>query len=127
MKKTILSPVLEQGRVNAGPFASPAGVTWGVFQAPVNSGRTIRIISSGSVDDIPEGAGWEHVSCSVVEDQGNPPTWQEMCRVKDLFWTDEETVLQFHPRKEDYVNQHPGVLHLWKPPWKIHLPPKALI
>ena len=33
---------------------------------------------------------------------------------KDLFWLPEETVVQYHPAKADYVNTHPYVLHLWK-------------
>jgi hypothetical protein len=63
----------------------------------------------------PELAGWEHVSVSVVTHKGTRlPTWNEMCRVKDLFWEDTETVVQFHPPKADYVNTHPHVLHLWR-------------
>jgi len=42
------------------------------------------------------------------------PTWEEMCRVKDLFWEKNQTVIQFHPDESEYVNEHPGCLHLWK-------------
>lgn len=35
--------------------------------------------------------------------------------IKEQWWTDEETVVQYHPRKADYVNHHPNVLHLWRP------------
>lgn len=34
--------------------------------------------------------------------------------MKDLFWSEDETVIQFHPPKSEYVNQHPYVLHLWR-------------
>lgn len=38
-----------------------------------------------------------------------------MCFVKDLFWSDDECVIQFHPPHSDYVNYHPHCLHLWNP------------
>lgn len=37
-----------------------------------------------------------------------------MCQVKDLFWDPEDWVVQFHPAHSEYVNNHPGVLHLWR-------------
>ena len=36
------------------------------------------------------GGGWEHVSVSY---RRKTPTWDEMCRVKELFFNDDETVL----------------------------------
>jgi hypothetical protein len=36
-----------------------------------------------------------------------------MCWVKDLFFDDDEWVLQFHPPKDKNINIHPYVLHLW--------------
>lgn len=51
-----------------------------------------------------------------------------MCEVKQLFWDDEETVLQFHPKKSQYINVHPYVLHLWKQTGADYpLPPSELI
>jgi hypothetical protein len=38
-----------------------------------------------------------------------------MCRIKDLFFDDEDWVVQFHPARSEYVNHHPYTLHLWKP------------
>jgi hypothetical protein len=35
--------------------------------------------------------------------------------VKDLFWELEDWVVQFHPAQSEYVNHHPGCLHLWRP------------
>lgn len=55
--------------------------------------------------------GWEHVSVSL----GNRcPTWDEMCFVKNLFWDEEDMVIQFHPAKSEYINLHPYALHLWR-------------
>lgn len=58
--------------------------------------------------------GWEHVSVSLPESPKKCPSWDEMCIVKKLFWDDDECVVQFHPQESEYVNIHPGVLHLWK-------------
>jgi len=69
----------------------------------------LRIIAN---DASRESAWWEHVSVSTPE---RCPTWAEMCFVKDLFWGEDELVVQFHPRKIDYVNCHPHTLHLWRP------------
>lgn len=60
-----------------------------------------------------DGMGWEHVSVSISKKRC--PTWEEMCMVKDLFWDEQDTVIQYHPAKDDYVNMHPRVLHLWRP------------
>ncbi len=111
---------IENYRVMTGPFASAPGKNWGQFMV-----GPLRIISSGATDDNPESAGWEHVSVSVA---GRVPTWDEMCSVKELFWADEECVIQFHPPKSEYVNTHPYVLHLWRRPgYEPERPPRALI
>lgn len=55
--------------------------------------------------------GWEHVSVSYSK---RTPTWDEMCKVKDMFWNDNETVVQYHPPKSEYVNLHEHCLHLWR-------------
>lgn len=68
------------------------------------------------------GGGWDHVSVSF---NNRTPTWDEMAEVKRMFFHAHETVIQFHPREEDYVNDHPNCLHLWRnqdaetilPPW----------
>ena len=55
--------------------------------------------------------GMEHVS---VQLQRKLPTWEEMCEIKDIFWSEEEMVVQIHPRKSEYVNITEA-LHLWRP------------
>lgn len=74
---------------------------------------TIQVIASS-------GLGWEHVSITLRDNKKGKfvertPTWQEMCYLKDMFWSDDETVVQYHPPKSDYVNNHPYCLHLWRP------------
>lgn len=64
--------------------------------------------------------GWEHVSVSLItinelHQIERCPRWNEMCFIKNLFFNEDETVLQYHPAKKDYVNIHPYVLHLWRP------------
>ena len=71
----------------------------------LRSGAMARVIFSN-------GDGWEHVSMSL---KTRTPTWEEMCELKELFWTDDDVVVQYHPRRVDYVNLHPHCLHLWAP------------
>lgn len=69
--------------------------------------------------------GWEHLSVSMPN---KTPSWDQMCRMKDIFWNDDETCVQFHPKKEDYVNNHPHCLHIWKPVnEKLPIPPSILV
>ena len=56
--------------------------------------------------------GWEHVSVELCARR--LPTWEEMCIIKDIFWDDEEEVVQIHPKKSQYVNMTEA-LHLWRP------------
>lgn len=41
------------------------------------------------------------------------PTWMEMCELKDLFFYENETAVQVHPPKREYVNLVSNCLHLW--------------
>ena len=59
------------------------------------------------------GGGWEHVS--VCPKNGTMPRWDDMCLIKDLFWDEEDCVIQYHPPKSEYVNNVPNCLHLWRP------------
>jgi hypothetical protein len=69
--------------------------------------------------------GWEHVSIST---KIRCPTWEEMCFIKDLFWDDEDQVIQYHPPKSAYINCHPYCLHLWRPIGReLIRPPSILI
>ena len=58
--------------------------------------------------------GWEHISISPKK-KFKLPTWNDMCQVKDIFFNDNEEVLQLHPKKSEYVNVRENCLHLWKP------------
>jgi len=73
---------------------------------------------------------WDHVSISINDEKkkfSRLPTWEEMNFVKRAFWEDDETVVQFHPKKSQYVNIG-QVLHLWKKQnTEYELPPAELI
>jgi hypothetical protein len=71
------------------------------------------------------GQGWEHVSVSTIE---RVPRWDEMQTIKEMFFHDDEVVMQLHPAKENYINNHPHCLHLWRPiDVQIPIPPAFLV
>lgn len=71
--------------------------------------------------------GWQHVSVSV-QSSSQPPSWAIMCKVKDLFWEPEDCVVQYHPPRSQYINCHPGVLHLWRSlDSNFPMPPKEFV
>jgi hypothetical protein len=77
-----------------------------------------------------DGEGWEHVSITLSSTKRSVercPTWEEMCHIKSLFWSDDDIVLQLHPAKADYVNNHPYCLHLWRPVNKTIPVPDSLL
>jgi hypothetical protein len=56
------------------------------------------------------------------------PNWRKRCFIKDVFWDEEDVVIQSHPKKSEYVNRHDKCLHLWRPVGtEIPMPPKALV
>lgn len=64
-----------------------------------------------------EGGLMEHVSISSYRKR-QLPSWDDMCRLKKMFFRDDEMVVQIHPEAERYlhgVNGLGNVLHLWRP------------
>ena len=59
------------------------------------------------------GCGWDHVSVAPLK-SNYMPTWDDMCAVKDLFFKDDEAVIQIHPPKDEYINNKENCLHLWR-------------
>lgn len=107
----------------------------GAFDLPsIEPGWRLAIIASDGTQDPPL-PQWEHVSIHAWRDVGTKhgvqercPTWREMCFVKGEFWDDEDVVIQYHPRKSEYVNCHPFTLHLWRPVNEvIPTPPSILV
>lgn len=92
-------------------YNTSPGSPFGMFRIPgrAANGRELRVIAVDGQE-----TGWEHVSVSIEGRRDQCPSWPEMCAVKALFWDTNEAVIQFHPPELDYVNFHPGCLHLWK-------------
>lgn len=96
----------------------PGDETCGAFIVTLKHKQMVRAIASA-------GMGWEHVSVSRKD---RCPTWDEMCQVKDLFWDEDDCVVQFHPPKAEYVNFHENCLHLWRPiGWDIRTPNRVMV
>ena len=94
------------------------GLTNGAAKVDGPFNRQLTIVFS-------DGLGWEHVSVSTP---GRCPNWDEMTFVKYLFWSPDDAVMQLHPPRSSYVNQHPHCLHLWRPQGvAIPLPPSILV
>lgn len=103
--------VPEKYRVLTGKLGSNASYgNTGQFELFIGKpGKKIKVLIIASC-----GFGWEHVSVSIPLAK-RCPTWEEMCEVKSIFWSDDDCVIQFHPPKEDYVSLHNYCLHLWRP------------
>ncbi len=124
--KAMTGKLLESYRITSGPLASIRAYGFnGLFNIPVFDGPDkpnilLRVICS-------DGRGWDHVSVSIPGAE-RCPSWEEMCLVKELFFRDEETVIQFHPKRSAYVNFHPYTLHLWRrQDTTVELPPSDMI
>ena len=89
----------------------------GVFVVPYGSYKLFVICS--------DGGGWDHVSVSL---KNRVPNWHEMNKIKELFFDDEETCVQFHPKKSEYINNCEMCLHIWKKQNnEYQLPPSLMV
>lgn len=98
---------LNKHRVRRGAYASSEADGFnGAFGFNIpGEARMVCVIAS-------DGEGWKHVSVSFGQVSAKTPSWEVMCAIKDLFFEPEDVVIQLHPKKSDYVNNHPGCLHL---------------
>jgi hypothetical protein len=114
---------IERYRERSGFFRSQTGDDFGLFVIPGPCGTDLKVIFSSGDPTI--GVEWQHASVST---RNRCPNWQEMCFVKELLWDPEETVMQLHPPRSQWINNHPFVLHLWKPNnVEIPLPPPITV
>src|SRR3954469_13784025 len=103
-------------------FPVPPGQPGGYFEIPFS--RTSAILRVVATSAAP-GVDWEHVSVSLRK---RTPNWFEMDFIKDIFWLETETVLQFHVPKSEHINCHPNCLHLWRPvKFAVPLPPPGMV
>lgn len=87
-------------------FEHKHGDPFGWFVIPTKPNGPTLFVMVAPADET-----WQHVSVSRGD---RFPTWEEMCMVKDLFFDEEEVVVQFHPRKSQYVSLAKNCLHLWR-------------
>lgn len=103
---------------------NPVGTNNGYFMIPVGNKDNMQLCCLAS-----DGLGWDHVSVQVLEKgKEKIPSWEVMEFVRQIFWGPDATVVQIHPPNDDYVNNHPCVLHLWR--WQgemTHRPPSELV
>lgn len=73
------------------------------------------------------GGGWEHVSIAPYK-RSYVPSWADMCNLKNMFFKNDEVAVQYHPAKDEYVNNVSNCLHLWRPiNTKLPTPPPILV
>ncbi len=117
---------LEKYRIRGGEWGTESGERCGAFLVPSPVGSASLRILACSADAQGNESDWDHASVSVGGSR--TPNWREMCFVKDLFWREDEVVMQLHVAKDDHVNRHEYCLHLWRPAREaIPLPPKEMV
>ncbi len=76
---------------------------------------------------------WEHVSVVARLRHGGHrkmriPTYEEMRRVKLIFWEPEEVAMELHVGEADHISVNNYVLHIWRPIGQtIPTPPKIYV
>lgn len=69
--------------------------------------------------------GWEHLSVSF---KNKIPSWEVMNEMKEMFFRDDEDAFQYHPKKDDYINNNEYTLHIWRPLEGMkQIPPSVLV
>lgn len=113
-------------RAPVGYGSSSADGNNGVFRLPSPAPGWLLLVVASDQE------GWEHASVHAARQTGKAtmrtPSWDEMCFIKDTFWDAGDVVMQLHPTRQEYVNEHPHTLHLWRPIGQtIPLPPRAMV
>lgn len=104
----ILSRIEKYRKPHPAGLSHKVGDDFGWFEIPTSTtGPKLRVQISAGFEQFQ----FEHASVSLAH---RCPTWDEMCKVKDLIWNEEDTVVQFHPPKSEYINNMPFCLHLWR-------------
>lgn len=113
---------IERYRSSSKTFPSDASYGMnGIFVIPDQHKRSrLIVIASNQLS-------WEHISAHV-RNENRVPSYADMCYLKSLFWDENEWVIQYFPAKDDHINVHPFVLHLWKPLGvELPKPPKIFV
>lgn len=125
------SKFLESHRVREGPLASDKSYGCnGAFEIPYNDVQLMLVVSNQE--------HWDHVSvhtyvvngtpCGTVIGSQRTPTWDEMDYVRKLLFRGDEWVLQYHAPLTSHIEDHPHVLHMWRPQDEnIPVPPRWMV
>lgn len=102
-----------RGRIEGHPWndRKNPSPTHGAFKVQTKR-RAFRVLAS--LDRMRDGSLVEHISISHERENIYPP-WDEMCEIKDMFFYQEESCIQFFPKKSEYVNLVNNCFHLWRP------------
>lgn len=87
--------------------SSKSSTRLGIFEFPLENGES-TLLCSAVIRDY-----WEHVFLDLRKSD-RCPTYEEMCRLKQYFFNENEIALQIHPKKSEYVNACQHRLHLWR-------------
>ena len=118
IKNTIGLKIKKEGRDGFGGTVFPVEYKKGKVKVVNKLDEALHFIFSW-------GCGFEHLSVSTPI---KTPTWEQMQKMKEIFWRDDEVCMQLHPKKEDYVNNMQYCLHIWKPIDKeIPIPPRVMV
>ncbi len=99
-----LADILQQTNLTVDSVSEDGGHGWILLDKKKPNKRASVVWSNGG--------GWDHVS---VAWSNRTPTWEEMCRVKKMFFRNDEVCVEYHPIESEYVNNHPYCLHIFKP------------
>ena len=111
--RMVLHPALGRHRIRVGPLASDDRCgACGSFLLPGPAGMTLKVVASDGSEWPFDPPAWEHVSVSTAR---RCPTWAEMEWVRDLFWSEDETVILLSVPRAEHLNCHPYCLHMWRP------------
>ena len=118
IKATAGIVIKKEGKDGFGGTVFPVEYKAGKIKIDTRIDKTLHFIFSW-------GMGFEHLSVSTPV---KTPTWEQMCKMKEIFWKDDEVCMQLHPKKDEYVNMHEYCLHIWKPIDKeIPTPPSIMV
>jgi hypothetical protein len=110
----LINDELEKHRRTNGGIPSKKGDPFGLFTFDLNEEHPMYHHNNGIVQlvviIVSNDPKWQHASVGLLH---RDPTWNEMNFVKEAFWGPDLTVVQFHPKKTEYINLHPHLLHLW--------------
>jgi hypothetical protein len=91
--------------------------TCGAFAVPIGS-HLFAVVAAAN-------KGFDHVSVSLPN---RCPSWEEMDKMKRLFFKPDEIAFQVHPKETDHISVYPFCLHLWRCWWiDPPMPPKEFV